>query len=231
LSVQKLNHAIQWDGFKHFAHQPSKCFYNGLTSDEINSGKAEADGDNGIDNWVKGGGIAGRGVLLDYVRWREKTGQPALSPVERYGITLDELEAVASYQGVSFKPADILIIRSGFVKWHDSATSSERQQANVDGTFIGVQATQSAVEWIWNHHFAAVAGDTIAFEAWPPPLEGKSLHENLLSLMGTPIGELFNLEELSKGCEQENKWTFLLTSAPLNMPGSVASPPNAIAIL
>lgn len=27
---------------------------------------------------------------------------------------------------------------------------------------------EQTVEWLWNHHFAAVAGDAIAFEAWPP---------------------------------------------------------------
>lgn len=46
-----------------------------------------------------------------------------------------------------------------------------------------------------------------------------------------PIGELWDLEALAAECQNQNKWTFLLTSAPLNVPGGVASPPNAIAIL
>lgn len=30
--------------------------------------------------------------------------------------------------------------------------------------FIGVKADEAAIRWIWNNHFAAVAGDTYAFE-------------------------------------------------------------------
>ena len=56
------------------------------------------------------------------------------------------------------------------------------------------------------------------------------LHDHLLSLWGMPIGELWDLEALSRECEKQQKWTFLLTSSPLNTTGGVASPPNALAI-
>lgn len=55
------------------------------------------------------------------------------------------------------------------------------------------------------------------------------LHPILLSGWGTPIGELFDLEELSKVCKNLHRWTFFLSSAPLNYQGAVASPPNVIA--
>lgn len=63
----------------------------------------------------------------------------------------------------------------------------------------------------------------------PPGLV--SLHEYLLPRWGMPIGEMFNLETLSEVCKAHNRWEFFFTSAPLNVPGGVASPPNAIAIL
>lgn len=44
------------------------------------------------------------------------------------------------------------------------------------------------------------------------------------------IGELFDLEELSKTCKRLERYSFFLTSMPLNMPGGVSSPPNAMAI-
>lgn len=53
----------------------------------------------------------------------------------------------------------------------------------------------------------------------------------LLNQFGTPIGELWDLETLSKLCERENRWTFFLTSAPLNIQGGVGSPPGVIAVL
>lgn len=45
-----------------------------------------------------------------------------------------------------------------------------------------------------------------------------------------PIGELWDLKALSEQCEKSKKWTFLLTSIPLNVPGGIGSPPNALAV-
>jgi len=35
---------------------------------------------------------------------------------------------------------------------------------------------------------------------------------------------------LAEECERRGRWSFFVTSAPLRVPGGVASPPNAIAI-
>lgn len=43
-------------------------------------------------------------------------------------------------------------------------------------------------------------------------------------------GELFDLETLARTCEELQRWSFFVTSVPLNMPGGVSSPPNAMAI-
>jgi len=85
------------------------------------------------------------------------------------------------------------------------------------------------LEWIWDSGFSAVAGDAISFEVYPDQ-GGLSLHEYLLAGWGVPIGELFDLEALAKVCEEEGRWSFFVTSMPLNMPGGVSSPPNAMAI-
>jgi hypothetical protein len=45
-----------------------------------------------------------------------------------------------------------------------------------------------------------------------------------------PIGEMWNLEELADDCANDNRYEFFFTSAPLNIPGGVGSPPNALAI-
>jgi hypothetical protein len=44
------------------------------------------------------------------------------------------------------------------------------------------------------------------------------------------IGELWDLEALDERCKALNRWTFFLTSAPLNARRGVASPPNVLAI-
>jgi hypothetical protein len=56
------------------------------------------------------------------------------------------------------------------------------------------------------------------------------LHQYFLALFGLPIGELWDLKALSEKCASLKRWTFLLTSIPLNVPGSIGSPPNAIAV-
>lgn len=66
---------------------------------------------------------------------------------------------------------------------------------------------------------------------YPPPKDGSHLHQWILPHAGIPIGELWDLEALSQACALHKKWTFLLMSAPLNIKGLVASPPNAIALL
>jgi hypothetical protein len=39
------------------------------------------------------------------------------------------------------------------------------------------------------------------------------LHDNLLSLFGTPIGEMFDLERLAETCKIHHRWSFFFTSA------------------
>ncbi|GAB7349369.1 hypothetical protein MBLNU459_g8495t1 [Dothideomycetes sp. NU459] len=217
----------QWDSLKHFAHQKSGMYYNGLTHDEALKSTT-----NGIHNWCDRGGIVGRGILVDWLRWYEhKHGNPP-SPVTRHEIPASELAETMKYQGLTPRPGDIMIVRSGYVRWHNFANTEERRGGTQENSIaIGVQNNEATVRWLYDQHFAAVAGDTVAFEAWPPPLDaGWCLHEWLLVQWGTPIGEMWDLEKLSKVCEKENRWSFFLTSAPLNVEGGIGSPPGAIAI-
>lgn len=217
----------QWDSLKHFAHQPTQMYYNGLSHDE-----ALKSDRNGIHKWCERGGIVGRGILVDWLSWYEKKHGDPPSAVSRHEIPVSELDACLKWQNTVPRVGDILIVRSGYTKWHDYASPQDRRAGTQDNSIaIGLQNNETTVRWLYDHHFAAVAGDTIAFEAWPPPFEtGWTLHEWLLVQWGTPIGELWNLEELSKICEKERRWTFFLTSAPLNVRGGVGSPPGAIAI-
>lgn len=121
--------------------------------------------------WNKRGGVVGRAVLIDYASWAKKKGIE-YSPMSRHCISEKDLEEVAKDQGVEFKPADILIVRSGWIKFYNEVTPEERVKNVKEGhAFVGVEGTPSSLEWLWDHHFAALAGDTIAFEAWPPKPE------------------------------------------------------------
>ena len=85
------------------------------------------------------------------------------------------------------------------------------------------------MKWHWDHAFAAVASDTNAYEVWPPTRPwGVSCHEVFLSGWGMPIGELWDLEKLAEECRMRGRWTFFLSSSPLNLVGGVGSPANVI---
>ena len=96
----------------------------------------------------------------------------------------------------------------------------------------GVEATEASIRWHWDRAFAAVASDAVAYEAWPSPRAwGVSLHEVFLAGWGMPIGESFDFEELALRCAELRRWTFMFLSMPMDIPGGVASPSGATAIL
>lgn len=63
---------------------------------------------------------------------------------------------------------------------------------------------------------------------------GKSASPNVAESLRFQLtfnqGELFDLEALARTCQEFQRWTFFVASVPLNMPGGVSSPPNAMAI-
>ncbi len=78
---------------------------------------------------------------------------------------------------MTFKQGDIFIIRSGFTDALGSMNSQQQEEALGTHRTCGVEGTPEVAKWFWNHHFAAVAGDAIAFEAIPPidPESGKEI--------------------------------------------------------
>ena len=157
----------QWDSLCHYGHQATGLFYNGTKI----TMETPDDALPSLDNWHKRGGLAGRGVLLDYKAYVEAKGIK-FSPFERYAISAQDLEAVAEHQGVRFKTGDILIVRTGFTEGlGEVKTGNAQNQLMASSMFTdgpkgmaGVAATEESARWIWNKHFAAVAGDQIAFE-------------------------------------------------------------------
>lgn len=232
----------QWDSLIHFSHQPTGLAYNGAspTVDSLTQNFGTFDVNQEIptlNHWHQRGGLVGRGVLLDYRAWAAEKGIQ-YNCFSAHRIKTSELEEIAKWEGVEFKHGDILIVRTGFTE--DLGNMNADQQAEAMGTHqtVGVEGTAASAKWHWNKHFAAVAGDAIAYEALPPLHEDGSaaeigdlvLHQYFLSLFGMNIGELWDLKALGDACKAKKKYSFLLTSCPLNVPGSIGSPPNALAI-
>ena len=218
--------STQWDGFGHFGS--AHGHFGGLGRD-----------DHGVDHWAARS-FATRGVLADVARWRERQGRPfdaaggEMLPVEELLATLDD-------QGSSVQPGDVLLIRFGWMGWwrqHGSSATSLVQP--------GIEPSVRAAEVLWDLHVAAVACDPAldpipgkwAGLASPPSAEqladpefalGLSLHW-VLPYLGLSIGEFFDLDALADDCAATGDWHCLFTTAPMHIPGGVATPANAIAV-
>ncbi|RAH46739.1 uncharacterized protein BO95DRAFT_513721 [Aspergillus brunneoviolaceus CBS 621.78] len=222
--------STQWDGFRHYAHQQSKRFYNGHTQEEI-----EGTDVLGLHVVTEAGGITGRGILLDYASWADEHDIP-LAPLTSSAIPVAHLTRLLADHGVQPRPADILFIRSGFTRAYHALSDAERHALarRPAPDFIGLEASEAAVRWLWAHQFAAVAGDAPSFER--APIRGAhadprfNLHEWVLAGWGCPIGELFDLERLAEHCRETRRYEFFLASVPLKVVGGVATPPNSVAI-
>lgn len=226
----------QWDGFRHFADPKSGCFYNGIVSEEIEGDDDHDEGTErsrrlGIDAWARHG-IVGRGVLLDVHSWAQT--HDSYDPFTNHSITAADLCACAKSQGVTFETGDILLIRTGWIERYNSLTLDEKRDRStwdlMKHQYAGLEASEAMKDFLHDSYFAAIATDNTSLEVWPPHSFEKSLHAALLPLWGMPIGELWDLEALGQMCRRENRWTFLMTSSPANIPGGVGSPPNALAL-
>lgn len=185
--------------------------------------------------WAESGGIVGRGILLDYTYWASQNGI-SQDPLTSTTIPLSHLQQLINENKISFRPGDILFLRTGFTAAYDALSAAEQENLPKRPTadFIGIESTEDTLKFLWNNQFAAVAGDCPSFESslvhGPDKDATWCLHEWLLAGWGMPIGEMFDLESLSKMCRSKGRWSFFLCSVPLKVPGGVASPPNAVAI-
>ena len=232
----------QWDGFRHirnFAAQADEnCtgHYGGVPDEE-----------HGVHHWAERG-IAGRAVLADVGRWRNKIGRP-LSYNTSDPIDAEEIEECLRDQGTTREEGDILLMRTGWMQWYSEQTTEVRQRLAQPRELAtpGLRPGEHTAEVLWNFHIAALGADNPAVEAWPPGSVSTPEHEAevrrdkrrmheifthtlILPMLGLPLGEMFALDALAADCAQDGRYDGFFTSAPLNLPSGVASPPNALFI-
>ncbi len=217
----------QWDSLQHIRYRQFG-FYGGREDADLDRGEL------GIDV-VARRGIAGRGVLVDVPACFEAVGRP-LRPDTRTPLRPDDLEMVLQWEGVDVEPGDILLIRTGWLRWYLGLDEAGRKRlaGGLDGgtlESVGLDPGQATAAWLWDRRVAAVAADNPAVEALPVRREEGFLHQRLIALLGMPLGELWDLEGLSQACRELGRYCFLLVSVPLYIPRGVGSPCNACAIL
>lgn len=131
----------------------------------------------------------------------------------------------------------MLLLHTGWLRRYGDLTAEQRaplaERSQIHA--VGIEHTEDMARYLWNLHVCAVATDTPAVEVWPPDPSPDAkpfgfLHHVLIGSFGMALGELWWLHELAADCNRDGVHEMFLTSAPLNVPGGIGSPPNALAI-
>jgi kynurenine formamidase len=217
----------QWDSLAHVGYAPDQM-YNGATEAEVLAGTR-----NTIDHWARHG-LAGRAILLDAERAMRDAGRP-YNPGVNVELGVEDLELARRQAGVEFAAGDIILLHTGFLAWYLRQPSQVRLRLHGNVAAPGLAHTEAICEYLWNSHAAAIASDTYAVEAFPADRSAEAhpfgfLHNMLIGQLGLALGELWWLADLAADCATDGVHEMFLVSAPMNAPGGIGSPANAVAI-
>lgn len=219
-----LQSSTHWDGLRHI-----QCREFGLWGGRVDGSKIAAGlGPLGIEHWARHG-IVGRAVLLDVAGWL-RVQDPDYEALEPRSISSAMLESVINEHGIELCEHDILCVRTGWLERYNALDQAGRATAAQSPRFAGLAADEEMSRWLWDRQITAVATDNPGVELAPGDPEVGSLHRRLIPLLGITLGELFDFEALAAACNRDQRWTFLLVSAPLYLRGGVGSPANALGI-
>jgi kynurenine formamidase len=220
------------DGLRHRRHAVHG-FYNGIPDELITAYSPEL----GVNRWSEVP-IAGRGVLVDVAAFRLDRGEP-IDHAQGEVLTSELLDLTLEWQATFIEPGDIVLIHTGWANWYlETIDSAGREEICRQRRSTGFEQSHSTLAWFWDHKVAMAASDTFALEALPAsPSSGFGgetdrgmIHQELIALLGLPIGELWRLHELAETCALDREYESFIVVKPLNLIGGVGSPANAIVI-
>lgn len=224
----------QWDGLRHHSapappgSTEQRLWYGGTTAAEILGGQSDRIG---MGLWAKQG-IAGRGVLIDYQTWAAEKKGIVVDALSQHAVRLEDVLTIAKECNLKFQRGDIFFLRVGLPRTWNALTSAQKQahRHRNPQVYAGIEQNEQVVRFFWDNHFAAVASDAVGFEVFPAIERDWDLHHYLLAGYGIPIGEMFDLDGLAGLCKKLGRWSFFVSSSPLNYSQGVSSPPNIMAI-
>jgi kynurenine formamidase len=194
----------------------SHCFwegsaYNGRSSrDVVHPGGLSA---GSIDALREG--IFTRGVLLDVAGAR---GQEWLE-VEEF-VTIADLEAAEELGGLRVESGDAIFVHVGL-------EAREAQQGPEDVSHrAGLHA--EVLPWLHDRDVAVYSGDCVERIPYPSPRVPLPLHQIGLVAMGLVLLDCPLMAGLVHTCRELERYEFLLSAAPLPIPGGTGSPVNPI---
>lgn len=213
------NYSVDYHGQAH-THMDALChmfyqgkFYNGVSQNTVTDKGAQQ---LAITNFKNG--IFSRGILVDIPKLK---GVPYLEPGT--AIYPEDLDAWEKKTGLHIASGDIVFIYTG--RW---ARRAAKGAWNAGAQAAGLHA--SCAKWFKARDIAMIGSD-LGTDVAPSQVDGveEPLHQLFLIAMGTPIFDNCDLEALSKAAAFRNRYEFLLTAAPLSVPGGTGSPLNPIA--
>lgn len=209
---------ILYHGFAH-THLDALChifwegkMFNGYSRAEVDT---EGCGELGIAGFHQG--VFTRGVLVD-MAWLK--GVDYLEPGTP--IYPSDLDAWEEKTGITVESGDALLVRTG--RWARRA-----DKGAWTGTSAGLHASSAA--WLKDRD-VAILGSDMASDVMPSGVEGfpgLPIHQLVIVALGVPLIDNADFEELSEAALARDRWTFLLTLAPLRIDGGTGSPINPVA--
>ncbi len=203
------------------SHIDALChvIFDGTLYNDISAGAVTTTGAAELSIEVAGGGIVGRGVLLDIPRVRRVRW---LDPGDH--VTADDLIAAEAAQEVRIEPGDLLFIRVG-----------HRTRRTALGPWDVANARAglhpAALELLAERRIAVLGSDGNNDTA-PSAAEGVDFPVHVLAVnaMGLHLLDWLQFDDLVAVCEELNRWSFLCVIAPLRLHAGTGSPVNPIAI-
>lgn len=202
------NVGTQIDGLGHITVGDDNHWYNGFKEADHGGdfGIARADADTIPP-------IVGRAVMVDVAGWKGMDALPANFPIGSR-----ELKAALAAQKVDVEPGDIVLIRTGTLRFWGETGADHAKIAEHDSAGL----TLEGAKWLIEQKGAVmIGGDTSGVEVGADPaLPGavNPVHGYLLVEQGVHILEFHNLEELARN--KVNRFTYVAMTNRLK--GTVA---------
>ncbi|SDV46353.1 cyclase family protein [Chitinasiproducens palmae] len=253
LAILHLQYSTQWDGLSHAGSMfdadgdgiPEPVYYNGFRagveligpSDRADAG-IDADSRQVDGRWpsTSAAHALGVGPMAEHA----VQGRAAMVDLHaHYGdartlVGYDALQRVLDADRVEIERGDIVCLHTGFA---EAVLGMNRQpdpaRLNALGAVLDGR-DEKLLQWITDTELAAIAADNYAVEAHPAAggdacCAALPLHEHCLFKLGVHLGELWRLSPLAAWLRAHDRYRFLLTAPPLNLPGAVASPLTPVA--
>ncbi len=197
----------------------SHVVFDGTLYNGLSAGAVTAAGVTELSIEVAGGGIVGRGLLLDIPRVR---GVPWLEPGDH--VSADDLIMAEAVQEVRIEQGDLLFVRVGH-------RSRRRALGPWDSANARAGLHPAALELLAERRIAVLGSDGNNDTA-PSAAEDVDFPVHVLAVnaMGLHLMDWLQFDDLVAVCEELNRWSFLCVVAPLRLGAATGSPVNPIAI-